>query len=121
MNNQIPTAARCPCEGLLRDAGAGPGRVTNPAAEGCMNKTGRITAAVVLLAIALFALGMKAEELRVKWLESVVTEAWTKAGPNSWTQVQPAIYGQRGDCGTVIGLREDGIVVWKYRDEAKNK
>ena len=81
----------------------------------------RIAAALAVLSIALFALGMKAGELRVKWLQSVVTEAWTQDGPSSWIQNRPAIYGQIGDAETVIGLREDGVVVWKYRDEAKNK
>ena len=56
-------------------------------------------------------------ELCVIWLESPVTERWRCIGSNHWETLQPAIYGQRSRARVIIGLREDGIVVWKYRPQ----
>ena len=81
-----------------------------------MKNVRQIAALVAVVSMLLFALGFKAGEMKVKWLESVVTERWIRTGPASWESAKPAIYGQVGDCVTVIGLREDGVVVWKYRE-----
>jgi len=50
---------------------------------------------------------------KVRWLQSVVTEAWVQDGSNSWKTVMPPIFGQVGDSITIIGLRDDGVVVWE--------
>ena len=57
----------------------------------------------------------------VRWLDSVVTEAWIQESERSWVQARPSIDNQVSDPQTVIGFREDGIVVWKYRDENKKQ
>ena len=85
-----------------------------------MKKHTRMIVAIAALMITLFMMGMKTQEMRVKWLQSVVTEQWQQTGPSSWESVMPAVFGQRGDAQTVIGLREDGVVVWKLREGGKN-
>lgn len=55
--------------------------------------------------------------VKVRWLQSPVTESWHRTGKDSWETDKPAIYGQVGDAENIIGLREDGVVVWKKREE----
>ena len=51
--------------------------------------------------------------LPIVWLGSVVTERWRKTGPNAWETVRPQIYGQTSRPDAEIGLRPDGVVVWR--------
>lgn len=52
----------------------------------------------------------------VRWLQSVVTEAYQKESETSWISVSPGIFGQIADVTTIIGLKKDGTVVWKKRE-----
>ena len=81
-----------------------------------MKNARQIAALVAVVSMLLLALGFKAGELKVRWLQSVVTEEWQRTSDSSWETTRPAVFGQVGDAQTIIGLRADGVVVWKNRE-----
>lgn len=51
----------------------------------------------------------------VQWVGSVVVEHWNKTGSNSWESAGGAVFGKTSDPSVEIGLRADGVVVWRKK------
>jgi len=67
---------------------------------------------LIILAMLVLA-GCATKSRTTKWLDSQVTERWERIDERSWQTVRPSLYGQVSDPNVRIGLRADGVVVWK--------